>query len=139
MEGNGIDLDMSSNFTKILDRNRSIYQQWYQSFIDNIHLLNFHPNKWLKSSQLPKVNDVVIFVFNDSNYTKDSICWRMAKVVEVQGSKVVLKYCIKANGVGQTLTRSVRDITIVYSVGEMLINTRGHFDECSNQFKKPEE
>ena len=83
MEGNGIDLDMSSNFTKILDRNRSIYQQWYQSFIDNIHLLNFHPNKWLKSSQLPKVNDVVIFVFNDSNYTKDSICWRMAKVVEV--------------------------------------------------------
>ena len=32
LEGSGIDLDMSSNFTKILDRNRSIYQQWYQIF-----------------------------------------------------------------------------------------------------------
>ena len=139
LEGNGIDLDMSSNFTKILDRNRSIYQQWYQSFIDNVHLLNLRPNKWLKSSRLPNVNDVVIFVFNDSNYTKESAYWRLAKVVEVQGSKVVLKYGIKANRMGQTLTRSVRDISIVYSVGEMLINTRGHFDECSNQSKDPEE
>ena len=34
LEGYGIDLDMSSNFTQILDRNRSIYQQWYQTFID---------------------------------------------------------------------------------------------------------
>ena len=27
LEGNGIDLEMSSNFTKILDQNCSIYQQ----------------------------------------------------------------------------------------------------------------
>ena len=40
LEGNEIGLDMSSNFTKILDRNRSIYQQLYQTFIDNVHLLN---------------------------------------------------------------------------------------------------
>ena len=103
-----------------------------------MHLLNLGPNKWLKSSWLTSINDVVIFLFNDSNNIKESTCWRLGKVVEIQGSKVVLKYCIKANGVGQTLTRSVRDC-IVYSVGEMLINTRGHFDECSNHFKNPEE
>ena len=49
LEGNGIDLEMSSNFTKILDHNCSIYQQWYQTFIDNVHLLNLRPNKWLRS------------------------------------------------------------------------------------------
>ena len=71
LEGNGIDLEMSSNFTKILERNRSIYQQWYQSFIDNVHLLNLRSNKWLKSSRLPVVSDIVIFVFNDSSDTKE--------------------------------------------------------------------
>ena len=30
----------------------------------------------------------------------------------------------------QTLVRSVRDISIVYSVGEMLSNTVDHFNEC---------
>ena len=38
LEGSEIDLDMNLNFMKILDRNRSIYQQWYQTFIDNVHL-----------------------------------------------------------------------------------------------------
>ena len=130
LEGNGIDLEMRSNFTKILDRNRSIYQQWYQTFIDNVHLLNLHPNKWLKSSWLPVINDIVLFVFNDSNYVKESLCWKLGKVVDVQGNKVSLRYSIKTR-VEQTLVRSVRDISIVYSVGEMLINTSDHFNECA--------
>ena len=71
LEGNGIDLEMSSNFTKILDRNRSIYQQWYQMFIDNIHLLNLRPNKWLKSDRLPLVDNIVLFVFNDGNFPRN--------------------------------------------------------------------
>ena len=121
---------MRSNFTKILDRNRSIYQQWYQTFIDNVHLLNLHPNKWLKSSWLPVINDIVLFVFNDSNYVKESLCWKLGKVVDVQGNKVSLRYSIKTR-VEQTLVRSVRDISIVYSVGEMLINTSDHFNECA--------
>ena len=52
LEGCGINLEMSPNFTKLLvDRNRSIYRCWYQTFIDNIHLLNLCPNKWLRSSR----------------------------------------------------------------------------------------
>ena len=61
LEGSGIDLEMSSNFTKILDRNCTIYHQWYQTFIDNVHLLNLCLNKWLRSSRLPTVNDIVLF------------------------------------------------------------------------------
>ena len=63
LEGNGIELQMLSNFTKILDRNHSIYQQWYKLFINNIHYLNLHPNKWLKSSRLTVVSDIVNLCF----------------------------------------------------------------------------
>ena len=129
LEGYGIDLDMSSNFTKILDRNRSVYQQWYQTFIDNVHLLNLRPNKWLKSGRLPVSGDIVLFVFNDGNCAKESICWKLGKVVDVTGTKVTLKYSIRAK-TEQILVRSVRDISIVYSVGEMLSNTVDHFNEC---------
>ena len=131
LEGNGIDLDMTSNFTQILDRNRSIYQQWYQSFMKNVHLLNLRPNKWLKSSRLPNINDLAIFLFNDSNHAKESVNWKLGRIVKVSGTKVSLRYSVRANGVEQTLVRSLRDISIVYSVGEFLINTRDHFDECS--------
>ena len=127
LEGNEIDLDMSSNFTKILDRNRSIYQQLYQTFIDNVHLLNLRPNKWLKSGRLPLSGDIVLFVFNDGNCAKESICWKLGKVVDVLGTKVTLRYSIRTKA-EQTLVRSVRDISIVYSVGEMLRNTVDHFN-----------
>ena len=63
LEGNGIELQMLSNFTKILDRNHSIYQQWYKLFINNIHYLNLRPNKWLKSSRLTVVSDIVNLCF----------------------------------------------------------------------------
>ena len=139
LEGNGIDLDMTANFTKLLHRNRSIYQHWYQSFIENVHLLSLRPNKWLKSSRLPLVNDLVVFVYNDSNHAKDSINWRLGKVVKVVGNKVSLKHFIKATGVEQTLERSLRDVSIIYSVGELLINTRDHFDECARLSKVQEE
>ncbi len=62
LEGNGIDLEMGSNFTKILERNRTVYQQWYQGFIDNLHFLSLRPNKWLKSGRTPVINDIVCFV-----------------------------------------------------------------------------
>jgi len=139
LEGNGIDLDMTANFTKLLHRNRSIYQHWYQSFIENVHLLSLRPNKWLKSSRLPKIDDLVIFLYSDSNHAKESTNWRLGKIVEVLETKVSVKYHGKTSGVEQTLVRSMRDISIVYSVGEMMINTRDHFDECSKQVNAQEE
>ena len=138
LEGNGIDLDMSSNFTKILDQNRSIYQQWYQTFIDNVHLLNLRLNKWLKSGRLPLNGDIVLFVFNHGNCAKESICWKLGKVVDVLGTKVTLRYSIRTKA-EQTLVRSVRDISIVYSVGEMLRNTVDHFNECVKLSHDPED
>jgi len=139
LEGNGFDLEMSSNFTQILDRNRSIYQQWYQSFIHNVHLLNLRPNKWLKSSRLPLINDLVVFVYNDSNHGKEPINWKLGKIVKIVGNKVSVSYSVRTTGIEQTLERSLRDISIIYSVGEFLINTQDHFDECTKLYGVQEE
>ena len=136
LEGNGIDLEMSSNFTKILDRNRSIYQQWYQTFIDNIHLLNLRPNKWLKSDRLPLVDDIALFVFNDGNCSKESICWKLGKVLDVTRNKVTLRYSIKSRD-DQVIVRSLRDVSIIYSVGEMISNTVEHFNGCCESGSNP--
>ena len=53
LEGSGIKLDMSLNLTALLERNRELYCEWYGVFIENIHMLDLRPNKWLKNSRLP--------------------------------------------------------------------------------------
>ena len=54
----------------------------------------------------------------------------MGRVSNVEKTKISIRYSVKTNWVKQTLVRSVRDISFVYSVGEMLINTIDHFNEC---------
>ena len=65
LEGCGINLKMSPNFTKLLDR-------------------NLCPNKWLRSSMF----DLVLFLFYDGNLSKDSVTWRPRRVLEVENTKV---------------------------------------------------
>ena len=43
LEGSGIKLDMSSNLTALLERNRELYCEWYRIFIENIHMLDLRP------------------------------------------------------------------------------------------------
>ena len=66
LEGSGIKLDMAFNLTALLERNQELYCNWYGIFLENIHMLDLRPNKWLKNSRLPVLNDIVLFVFNDS-------------------------------------------------------------------------
>ena len=68
LDGSGIKLNMAANLTTMLERNRELYCEWYKIFIDNIHLLDLRPNKWLKNSRLPVLDDIVLFVFLDSEY-----------------------------------------------------------------------
>jgi len=138
LEGCGINLDMSSNFTKLLDRNRDVYRSWYQTFMDNVHLLNLRPNKWLRSSRSPIINDIVLFVFNDGNLTKESTTWKLGKVSKLENNRVSITYFTKSNGKEQVLVRSIRDISIVYSVGEMMINTLDHFNDCAKHTSNEE-
>ena len=49
----------------------------------------------------------------------------MGRVSNVEKTNISIRYSVKTKRIEQTLVRSVRDISIVYFVGEMLINTRG--------------
>ena len=80
LEGSGIKLDMSSNLTSLLERNCELCTEWYQVFIDNIHMLDLRPNKWLKNKRLPVIDDIVLFVFIDSEYGKGGMDWRLGKI-----------------------------------------------------------
>ena len=88
LEGSGIKLDMASNLTALLERNRELYCEWYGIFIDNIHMLDLRPNKWFKNSRLPVLDDIVLFVFNYSEYGKGGMDWRLGKITGVKGTQI---------------------------------------------------
>ena len=54
--------------------------EWYGIFIENIHVLDLGPNKWLKNSRLPVLDDIVLFVFNNSEYGKRGMDLRLGKI-----------------------------------------------------------
>lgn len=137
LAGSGMSLMLSSNLTRILEKNRLIYQTWYQLFIDHIHLLSLKPAKWDTTGRLPKVDDTVLFVFLDSGYGKRDKSWKLGRVVQTSPTKVEIEYYIKSEKGGKmkpkTLTRSPRDISILFSLDELFINSREHFQNLFHE------
>ena len=86
LEGSGIKLNMASNLIAPLERNRELYCEWYGIFIENIHMLDLRPNKGSKNSRIPVLEDIVLFVFNDSEYGKGGMDWRLGKITAVKGT-----------------------------------------------------
>ena len=82
MDELGIKLDMAANLTGMLERNRELYCKWYKIFINNIHLLDLRPNKWLKNGRLPVLDDIVLFVFLDSEYGKEEVSGDWEKLLQ---------------------------------------------------------
>ena len=64
-------------------------------YLDNIHRLDLRPNKWLKNSRLPVLDDIVLFVFNDSEYSKGGMDWRLGKITGVKGTQVSVTYSVR--------------------------------------------
>ena len=131
LEGSGIKLHMVSNLMSLLKRNRELYCQWYGIFIENIHMLDLRPNKWLKNSRLPVLEDIVLFVFNDSEYGKGGMDWRRGKITAVKGTQVSVTYYVRGAKAKvppmHTVQRSARDVSIIYSVGDLMVKAREHF------------
>ena len=48
-------------------------------------MLDLRPNKWLKNSRLPVLDDIVLFVFKDSEYGKGGMDWRLGRITEAKG------------------------------------------------------
>ena len=61
-------------------------------------MLDLRPNKWLKNSRLPVLDDIVLFVFLDSEYGKGGSEWRLRKVSGVKGSQIYVTYSLLSEG-----------------------------------------
>ena len=136
MEGPGVRFDKSQQFSRILERNREIYQCWYQLFIDNIHNLAVKPPKWSTNSRKPVYNDIVLFTFNDSGYSKSNITWKLGRISEASERKVQITFLgnssLKGPSKMHTVERNPRDVSILFSVGDFNINTQDHLNNLIN-------
>ena len=132
LEGPGFTIDNTATPYDILERNREIYQTWYQLFIDNINMLTVKPNKWNENSPLPEVDDVVLFTFNDSGYGATTKVWKLGTVVSVSPRKLGISYVSRLSKTRVptmgTISRNPRDVSIVYSCKDLFINTNDHYN-----------
>ena len=132
LEGNGLNIESTKIPTQILDRNREVYKTWYTLFMENIHMLQVRPDKWCTNSRLPCTNDVVLFVLNDSEYSKNGATWKLGKVLSCEARKVTVSYVSKISKTGiptlSTLNRGIRDISIIFSIDELFVNTSEHYE-----------
>ena len=132
LEGQGFNINASKIPTNILEKNRMIYHTWMQLFIDNIHMLTMRPAKWNKTSRLPVIDDIVLFTLTDCGYDKKGITWKLGQITKCENRKVEILYVSKVSKTGKPtkskLTRSVRDVSIIFSVDELFINTTDHHE-----------
>ena len=140
LEGPGMVIESNNIPSRLLEKNREIYRTWYQFYIDRIHHLTMKPLKWsLSSERQPKPQDIVFFVFNDSALGKD---WRLGRVVQVSenGRQVTIEYTTvrgSQQASKKQVTRSPRDITILFSVEEVYLNSRKYFKQFANEQADP--
>ena len=75
----------------------------------------------------PKLDDIVMFEFNDSGYSKELKTWKLERVTQVQPRKVTIEYVSKVSIQGistmGSVSRNPRDISILFSTDELFINT----------------
>jgi hypothetical protein len=137
LQGQGFDINSSKIPTSILERNRNVYKFWFQLFIDNIHMFTLKPDKWNSNGRLPVIDDVVLFTLNDSGYDKSSVEWKLGMVSQCLERKVEITFISKISKTGNVtkskLIRSIREVSIIFSVDELFINTNQHHESllCS--------
>ena len=137
LEGAGIEIERTPHLGRMLEKNREIYTLWYSIFMDNIHEMMVKPDKWNITGTQPKLGDIVMFVFNDSGYSKELRTWKLGRVTQVQPRKITVEYVSKVSIQGistmGSVSRNPRDISILFSTDELFINTPEHFKNLFNQ------
>ena len=139
LAGMGIEVDLTPNVGRLLARNRRIYFEWFQLFIDEIHHLTFCPPKWLSSSRPPVEGDIVLFVYNDAQYGKVNKHWKLGRIVKASSRSVTIMYSPNPQAKGslatRTVTRNPRDVTIVFSLEELYPNSKEYFHAVTTKDK----
>ena len=122
---------MSNDAAKILENNRLIYNCWYQLYIDNIRQLLIRPRKWEKSGRLPQINDIILFTFTDSGYSKKAVVWKLGRVVASTTRSTSISYVSKPTITVPSplaiIRRNPRDVSVIYVANEFHVNTPQHY------------
>ena len=132
--GSGLSLDMTSNLTRILEKNRQIYKAWYQLFMDQIHMITMKPPKWQVTGRLPEVGDIVLFTYLDSGYGKKDKVWKLGKITKSGKTKVEIVFYPhsgKTKAKCSTLERNPREVSILFSLDELCVNSKEYFQKVS--------
>ena len=99
--------------------------------MDNIHDYMVKPDKFHRSTKLSIPGDIVLFTFSDSGYSKSELVWKLGRVEEVSQRKIIVQYVDKVNTspphTMSSLSRSPRNVSIVFLVSELFINTNDPF------------
>ena len=131
-----ISLTGGSGWDNLLAINRKAQVTWYQMLLDRLHQLMLKPNKWLKSDS-PNVDDIVLFIYLDSLRSKDQAVWKIGKIISIHpsGRKVTIAFPDKTSPDKipklRTINRSIREISVIYSVKDFPVHTHEHFDSLS--------
>ena len=127
-----ISITAGSGYDNLLALNRKAQTTWYQMFLDRLHHLIPRPNKWLKSDT-PNVGDIVLFIYLDGQRSKEQAVWVLGKVSKVasNGRKITIKYpernSRKKIPDTKEIVRSNREVSIIFSVDDIPLNTYEHF------------
>ena len=85
----------------------------------------------MKNSRLPVLEYIVLLVFNYSKHGKGGMDWRLGEITAVKGTQVSVTYSVRGAKAKvpptHTVQRSARGMSIIYSVGDLMVNTREHF------------
>ena len=99
-----------------LEQNQLLTSQWYELFIELLHLLVPPPAK--KHDCQPVVEDVVLFLFTDPNFKKLMI-WKLGVIEEaIFRSSYKIRYS-GANGDQKYVQRAVGQISIIEPVDQL--------------------
>ena len=131
-----ISLTGGAGLDNLLDLNRAAQKTWYQMLLDRLHQLILKPSKWLHSD-IPNIDDIVLFIYLDNLRSKDQAVWKLGKVISIHPSqrKVTIAFPDRSSPTTipklRTLNRSIREISIIYSVKDLPLNTTEHFESTT--------
>jgi hypothetical protein len=106
-----------------LERNRNIMKEWYNIFIDRVHLLVPAPEKVKGRRTL--IDDIVLFVFSGEG-TRGKSVWKLGRVVEIKSDTTVLIQYSLGGSTQKTILRSIRTTVLILGADEIAAGQPAH-------------
>ena len=106
---------------------------FFKILTERLHFLLTSTSKWNVSGDVNlKINDIVLFLFNESNSETD---WRLGKVLELESGKAKILYTVPSQDDGPLRTnstwRSQRQIVKILSEDEIAVTNKEYFARSS--------